>query len=276
MYPVLSDLYEQGRTNAIEAIFLYPLNALMEDQKKRLNEYCEATGLHFAVYNGDTPEYHADGRNETLSNEIPTRAQIREQSTRPEILLTNPSMLEYILVRQKDQDMLKESAGKLRWIIIDEAHHAISDGYQRVLKHFEKSKVLGVTATPYRGDMKNLGQYFESLAYEYTLPKAIKEGYLTPIKALTIPLKLDISNVKVTSGDFSSGEIGSALEPYLDQIAYEMTHNKQNTYMPSNNPGYSYSQSTGGYGPSSSQGGSVLRQQLQLLRTPQPLYRPPG
>ena len=48
MYPVLSDLYKQGKTNAIEAIFLYPLNALMEDQKKRLSEYCQATGLHFA------------------------------------------------------------------------------------------------------------------------------------------------------------------------------------------------------------------------------------
>ena len=39
MYPVISDLYEQGHNNAIEAIFLYPLNALMEDQKKRLSEY---------------------------------------------------------------------------------------------------------------------------------------------------------------------------------------------------------------------------------------------
>ena len=59
MYPILSDLYEQGHTNAIEAIFLYPLNALMEDQKKRLSEYCKATGLHFALYNGDTPEHRA-------------------------------------------------------------------------------------------------------------------------------------------------------------------------------------------------------------------------
>ena len=41
-------------------------------------------------------------------------------------------------------------------IIIDEAHHCISDGYQRVLKHFEEANVLGVTATPDRGDMKNL------------------------------------------------------------------------------------------------------------------------
>ena len=46
-----------------------------------------------------------------------------------------------------------------------------------------------VTATPDRQDMRNLGVYFESLAYEYTLPKAIKEGYLSPIKALTIPLR---------------------------------------------------------------------------------------
>ena len=59
-------------------------------------------------------------------------------------------------------------------IIIDEAHHAISDSYTRVLEHFPSAKVLGVTATPDRGDMKNLGQVFDSLAYEYTLPKAIK------------------------------------------------------------------------------------------------------
>ena len=149
MYPVLSDLYEQGRQNAIEAIFLYPLNALMEDQKKRLSEYCEATGLHFAVYNGDTPEYREDGRDEILPNEITTRDAIRDKNhagTRPEILLTNPSMLEYVLVRQKDQQMLEESAGKLRWIVIDEAHSysgsaAVELAYQikRILNAFGKS-----------------------------------------------------------------------------------------------------------------------------------------
>lgn len=107
-------------------------------------------------------------------------------------------------------------------IIIDEAHHCLSDGYQKVLKYFENAKVLGVTATPDRGDMKNLGNYFESLAYEYTLPKAIKEGYLSPIKALTIPLKLDISSVGIQTGDFKAGDIGNALDPYLYQIAEEM------------------------------------------------------
>lgn len=107
-------------------------------------------------------------------------------------------------------------------IIIDEAHHAISPGYQTVLQHFDQANVLGVTATPDRGDMRNLGEFFETLAYEYTLPKAIREGYLSPIKALTVPLKLDLSQVGVQAGDFKVGEIDTALDPYLYQIADEM------------------------------------------------------
>lgn len=78
-------------------------------------------------------------------------------------------------------------------IIVDEAHHCISNSYQKVLQHFDEAKVLGVTATPDRGDMRDMGEYFESLAYEYTLPKAIKSGYLCPIKAVTIPLKVDLA-----------------------------------------------------------------------------------
>ena len=107
-------------------------------------------------------------------------------------------------------------------IIIDEAHHCISDSYQTILNHFHTAKVLGVTATPDRGDMRNLGQVFDSLAYEYTLPRAIKEGYLCPIKAATIPLTLDLSGVSVQAGDFKAADVGSALDPYLDQIADEM------------------------------------------------------
>ena len=107
-------------------------------------------------------------------------------------------------------------------IIIDEAHHCISDSYQRVLKHFPEAEVLGVTATPDRGDMRDMGEYFESIAYEYTLQKAIKEGYLSPIRALTLPLKMDLTGVGISAGDFKAGDLGTALDPYLDQIAEEM------------------------------------------------------
>lgn len=127
------------------------------------------------------------------------------------------------LMREKRLNMFSDNY--FNKIIIDEAHHCLSDGYQRVLEHFSAAQVLGVTATPDRGDMRNLGSYFDSLAYEYTLPKAIKEGYLSPIKALTIPLKLDLSGVAMQNGDFKAADIDNALEPYLYQIADEMLKN---------------------------------------------------
>lgn len=107
-------------------------------------------------------------------------------------------------------------------IIVDEAHHILSKSYQKVLEHFSNADVLGVTATPDRGDKKNLGQFFESLAYEYTLPKAIKEGYLSPIKTLTIPIDLDLTKVLISQGDFKASDIDTALDPYLQAICEEM------------------------------------------------------
>ena len=122
----------------------------------------------------------------------------------------------------RDKRLSRFAHDYFQTIVVDEAHHVLSDGYQRVLDHFCDARVLGVTATPDRGDMRNLGQCFQSLAYEYSLPKAIRDGFLSPIKALTIPLKLDLTGVGVQSGDFKAGDLGTALDPYLEQIADEM------------------------------------------------------
>ncbi len=113
-------------------------------------------------------------------------------------------------------------------IIVDEAHHILASSYQKVLEYFSEAKVLGVTATADRTDKKNLGEFFESLAYEYTLPDAIKNKYLSPMKAMTIPLKIDLSGVSMSAGDFKASEVGSALDPYLYQIADEMVKNCSN------------------------------------------------
>lgn len=122
----------------------------------------------------------------------------------------------------RDKRLNQFDSNYFDYIIIDEAHHVLSDSYLKILSHFSEAKVLGVTATPDRGDMKNLGQVFDSLAFEYTLPEAIKEGYLSPIKAVTIPLKLDLSNVTTQAGDFKASDIDTALDPYLYSIAEEM------------------------------------------------------
>ena len=109
-------------------------------------------------------------------------------------------------------------------IVVDEAHHSLSDSYKRVLEYFPDANVVGVTATPDRGDQRNLGQYYDSKAYEYTMRQAIHDGYLCPIKAQLIPLSFNISDVVLSNGDYAAAEIGCALEPYLEEIAREMAH----------------------------------------------------
>ena len=130
------------------------------------------------------------------------------------------------LMRQSRLDRFKPDY--FNTIIIDEAHHALSPSYRNVIDYFDGAKVLGVTATPDRGDMKNLGEVFDSLAYEYRITQAIKQGYLCKIKALTIPLKLDLSGVGIAAGDYKAGEVGTALDPYLDQIADQMAEHCMN------------------------------------------------
>lgn len=119
----------------------------------------------------------------------------------------------------------RDYSGQFDTVIVDEAHHAISPQYQDVLKQFPGAKVLGVTATPDRGDKRSLGQYFDGIAYEYGLKQAVKDGYLCEIMAKTIPLEIDMSAVKVSLGDFEVGAIASTLEPYLPQIASAIIEN---------------------------------------------------
>ena len=104
-------------------------------------------------------------------------------------------------------------------IIVDEAHHSVSPSYQNILTQFPDAKVLGVTATADRSDKKNLGQYFDGIAYQYSLKQAVKDGYLCNITARTVPIDIDLSDVKVSVGDFEVNSIAETLEPYLPEIA---------------------------------------------------------
>ncbi len=122
MLPVLYDLFKNCRNGTgVNAIFLYPLNALIGSQRKRMHAWCKAIGgVRYAVYNGQTDETSSVSAEKDAQPEVISRSKIREQP--PQILFTNPSMLEYILVRNKDVPLLKNSQGKLRWILLDEAH----------------------------------------------------------------------------------------------------------------------------------------------------------
>ena len=121
------------------------------------------------------------------------------------------------LMRQKRLDRF--DASHYDKIIVDEAHGILADSFQRVLSHFEGSKVLGITATFMRGDKRELGSFFESIAYEYGLRQAIADGWLCKIRAQTVPLDIDLTKVKKQCGDFKESDLADSIEPYLDEIA---------------------------------------------------------
>jgi len=105
-------------------------------------------------------------------------------------------------------------------VICDEAHCVLADSWQACVSHFDKhAKIFGFTATPFRGDKKNLGRYFDNIAYEISLRRLIHDGYLSPIKVKALPVQIDISNVSSVAGDFHSGRLHDSLTPRLHKIA---------------------------------------------------------
>lgn len=97
-------------------------------------------------------------------------------------------------------------------VIIDEAHHATATTYRKILAHFSGARVLGVTATPDRGDGVGLRNVFSTVAYEYGIQEAIKAGYLSPIRQKTIMVEgLDLRAVRRNRGDLSLADLEAQL-----------------------------------------------------------------
>lgn len=130
MVPILDRLVrqreqQQSKLTGVRALFLYPLNALINSQRERLRAWTHVFGsdIRFCLYNGNTPESQKGQVHNATPNEVVDRKTLR--SSPPPILVTNASMLEYMLVRTIDAPILDHSKGKLEWIVLDEAHSYI-------------------------------------------------------------------------------------------------------------------------------------------------------
>lgn len=98
-------------------------------------------------------------------------------------------------------------------IITDEAHHAVSPGYQAVYAAFGEAKHLGVTATPDRADEAALGQVFDSVAFVYEIQDAIRDGFLCGIRVWQVVVgDIDLSNVGTVAGDLNQGELDAVMQ----------------------------------------------------------------
>ena len=132
LVPLLHDLAAEaahGRLSGVRAIMLYPLNALIASQQERLNRWTAPFGdrIRFGLYNGLTPERLRANDRAAEKTRRPQQALDRDEirSDPPPILVTNVTMLEYMTIRREDKPLLRNSNGRLRWIIIDEAHSYI-------------------------------------------------------------------------------------------------------------------------------------------------------
>jgi superfamily II DNA/RNA helicase len=135
--PIVNHLLREAEmgtlTSGVRAILIYPMNALANDQMKRLRNLLKSyPDITFGVYNSSTKQDEQEGIAEygkiykdangyplkPLKNEIISRDQM--QKTPPHILVTNYAMLEYMMLRPKDD--LVFSGAKLRYLVLDEAH----------------------------------------------------------------------------------------------------------------------------------------------------------
>jgi DEAD/DEAH box helicase domain-containing protein len=131
MVPILNQLAREtelnpGAIEGVRALFLYPLNALIQSQQERLHAWTGPFGgsIRFCLYNGQTEEKPGPSH---LTNKRPNQVLDRQtlRASPPPILVTNATMLEYMLVRSQDAPILEKSKGKLQWIVLDEAHSYI-------------------------------------------------------------------------------------------------------------------------------------------------------
>src|SRR5712671_5487294 len=101
-------------------------------------------------------------------------------------------------------------------IVIDEAHHASAPTYRRILEychawHPEGPLVVGVTATPERGDRHSLRPVFDRIVYQKTLLEMMQAGYLVDLRALQVLLQADFGALRTQHGDFVDAELETLL-----------------------------------------------------------------
>ena len=106
-------------------------------------------------------------------------------------------------------------------IVTDEAHHASAETYKRIFGHFGVLKedndinpnilLLGVTATPSRNDNQGIDQIFDQVTFDYGVVQAMKDGWLSRIRAFRVNTDTDLTGIKTTAGDFNVGELADTV-----------------------------------------------------------------
>lgn len=97
-------------------------------------------------------------------------------------------------------------------IIVDECHRALARSYRDVMDGCPEAFVVGLTATPYRGDGRGLGDVFNHLVVVTTPRRLMAEGYLAEPRVFSHPNRADLSQVKTVGGDYDQEQLAAAVD----------------------------------------------------------------
>src|SRR6266704_2116324 len=121
LIPIIDYCLRHKATPGVKAVLMYPMNALANDQLKRLRRLLKGTGVTFARYTGDTQRNDASAGEQP--EEVPKEERLSRESIQtdpPDILLTNYVMLELLLVRREDQRIFRHQ--QMHYLVLDEVH----------------------------------------------------------------------------------------------------------------------------------------------------------
>lgn len=96
-------------------------------------------------------------------------------------------------------------------IIVDECHRSLSTWWRHLIDLYPKAVLIGLTATPARGDGRGLGELYEGMVQAAPSSQLIREGYLVPTRVFA-PYRPDLKGVKITRGDYAKNDLCLAMD----------------------------------------------------------------
>lgn len=244
LVPVINQLLvekEQGTLSpGVRTLIIYPMNALVNDQIRRLRELLsEMDGdkkITFGRFTGETKETFKDAKakyEETedtdtsplCSNELISREQMR--STPPNILITNYAMLEYMLLRPGDNIIFSnENASKWQYIVFDEAHSyggakgiEVASLVKRVKAMLNRYDIKFILTSATLGDEKadeEIINFGKALCDANFTKKSIVRSYTHEIRAEHEIVKLNFDIYKELADAIRNNESDTAIKAIIE------------------------------------------------------------
>ena len=225
--PILDDLVREfveknSPLVGVRALFLYPLNALINSQQERLAAWTAGLrgGIRFCLYNGATPDSVPQA---TAAGDARSRCSAVERSrtSPPPILVTNATMLEYMLVRHEDVPILQKSRGMLRWIVLDEAHTYLGSNAAEI------SLLLRRVMHAFVADPQHVRFVATSATIGSKDDKAALERYLADLAGVPVDRVLAIDGRRVTPPLTPEQEQAALPIPSREQLEALLTYDER-------------------------------------------------